>query len=132
MSAEASSPAVRPTAACWFEIPAADFERAVRFYEALFAVTLRRSEMGPMQLAVFPYTPPGVGGAVAAAPHLKPDANGPVVYLNADGRLDAMLARVGDLGGSIAMPAMALPGDMGTIALVVDSEGNTVGLHAVF
>ena len=39
--------------AVWFEIPATNFERAVKFYEAVFQVTLRRENIGG-DLAVFP------------------------------------------------------------------------------
>jgi len=122
---------IRPTAACWFEIPAADFERAVGFYEAAFGVSLRREDMGDMRLAVFPYTAPGVGGAVAMGHGLKPSADGPVVYLNADGQLDAVIERFQALGGAVVWPKVSLPGGMGDIAIVRDSEGNRVGLHAV-
>lgn len=122
---------VRPTAACWFEIPATDFDRAVAFYEALFAVKLRREDAGDLRMAVFPYAEPGVGGAVASGHGLAPSKDGAVVYLNADGQLDAVLDRVGTLGGAVAMPRTALPDDMGSIALIHDCEGNRIGLHAV-
>lgn len=131
MSALPAAPAVRPTAACWFEIPAADFRRAVAFYEALLDVTLKQEDMDGLSMGVFPYAEPGVGGAVASGHGLAPAADGPVVYLNADGRLDAALARVSSLGGAVVMPRTELPGDMGSIALIRDSEGNRVGLHAV-
>ena len=39
--------------AVWFEIPATNFERAVKFYESVFQVALRRENIGG-DLAVFP------------------------------------------------------------------------------
>src|SRR5204862_174333 len=37
--------------AVWFEIPAADFDRAVGFYEKIFETHLTREKMGPASLA---------------------------------------------------------------------------------
>ena len=115
----------------WFEIPASDFERAVAFYEKIFGKTLKREAMGPMQMAMFPYEQPGVSGAVVqGGPYQPGETKGTVVYLDCDGRLDAVLGRVKDAGGSIAFPKTALPG-MGAYAHIVDSEGNRVGLHTL-
>jgi len=115
----------------WFEIPANDFERAVAFYEKIFARPLKREAMGPMQMAVFPYEQPGVSGAVVqGGPYQPGETKGTVIYLDCDGQLDAVLGRVKGAGGSIAFPKTELPG-MGAYAHIVDSEGNRVGLHAV-
>ena len=35
----------------WFEIPAADYERAVAFYEGLLGAALHREDMGGQQIA---------------------------------------------------------------------------------
>ena len=116
----------------WFEIPVADIDRAQRFYETLLAKSLRREEMGPQTLAVFPYdNGQGIGGALlksATAP--KPSIDGNLVYLNASPSLDAVLARAGELGAQVLLPKLELPNDIGFIAQIVDSEGNRVGLHS--
>ncbi|WP_374347878.1 hypothetical protein [Chitinimonas sp.] len=66
----------------WFEIPAANFERACAFYESTLAIKLNTDNyMENMQLAAFPYQHPGVGGAVIKADHLQPSASGTLVYL---------------------------------------------------
>lgn len=39
----------------WFEIPVADMDRAVAFYEPVMQVTLRRETMDCAELAVFPH-----------------------------------------------------------------------------
>lgn len=116
--------------AVWFDIPATDFDRAVAFYEGLLATRLRPEEAGPdMRMAMFPYTRPGVSGAVMAAPHLKPGADGPVVYLAVDD-VDAAMEKVPALGGRLAGPKVVLPGAMGSFVHILDTEGNRVGLHA--
>ncbi|HJU17234.1 MAG TPA: VOC family protein [Stellaceae bacterium] len=116
--------------AVWFEIPASDLERAVAFYEDLFATRLRRETIAGAALAIFPSEGPGVSGAIVKGPHFRP-GEGPVVYLNGNGRLDAMLERVPRLGGRIAVPKVALPEGMGAFAHIIDTEGNRVGLHTM-
>lgn len=123
---------VRNTVAVWFDIPSSDFERAVRFYEGLFGVTLHRETLGPNRIGVFPYERgAGISGCVAQGPAHRPGGDGTVVYLNADGALDSMMAAVEGLGGRLAGPVVALPEGMGSFVTIIDTEGNRVGLHAV-
>jgi predicted enzyme related to lactoylglutathione lyase len=117
--------------AVWFEIPAADFERAVGFYEKIFATRLKREKFGPTEMAVFPYDGQGVSGAVVASASTKPAADGSVVYLNGAEDLAQPLSRVKAAGGSIAVAKTALPEGMGFFAQFIDSEGNRVGLHSM-
>lgn len=114
----------------WFEIPVIDIDRAQRFYETLLAQPMRREQMGPQTLAVFPYQG-GIGGALlksATAP--APSTDGNLVYLNASPSLDAVLARAGELGATVLLPKLELPRSIGFIAQIVDCEGNRVGLHS--
>lgn len=135
MSATATQPeskstaTTRPTVATWFEIPAADFERAVYFYEAVFGIQLRRFLEWP-GMAIFPYEDPGISGCVLGGKDIQPSTNGVVVYLNCDGKLDTVLANITSAGGAILEKKAHLPG-VGWVAQMRDSEGNRVGLHAV-
>ena len=115
----------------WFEIPAADFERAVTFYEAVMAVSLHRQVFNNEPNGIFPYNQEsGVGGAVVQSPYSQPGTSGPVVYINAQSasNLDQILTRVESAGGKIVMPKTDI-GAIGLIAMIVDTEGNRVGLH---
>lgn len=112
----------------WFEIPAADFGRAVRFYETIFASPLRHEAEWP-NLAIFPYQRPGVSGAIAHGEGFRPTGDGVVIYLNCDGKFDQVLSRVESAGGSVVEPKNHLP-SVGWVAQILDSEGNRVGLHA--
>ena len=115
----------------WFEIPVDDIDRAQRFYETLLGQSLRREEMGPQSLAVFPYDEGSVGGALLSSPHPPaPSSDGMVAYLNAGPSLDIVLSRADELGAEVLLPALQLPRDIGFIAQIVDSEGNRVGLHS--
>ena len=116
----------------WFEIPVADIDRAQAFYESVFAFRLRREEMGGSALAVFPYDEPATGGCLqSGSNHSAPAGSGIRIYLDCSPSLDAVLGRVEAAGGSIVSPRFTLPGDMGVIAHMRDSEGNEVGLHAL-
>lgn len=113
----------------WFEIPATDLDRAVRFYETVLAVTLKRATMGPSQMAMFPYDKPAGGGCVTAEPGLQPSAVGVAIFLNAAPSLNAALSRVQAAGGEVVVPRTELPPGLGAFAKVRDTEGNLVGLH---
>ena len=41
----------------WFEIPAADINRAKSFYESIFGINMDVQDMMGMQMAFFPYNP---------------------------------------------------------------------------
>jgi predicted enzyme related to lactoylglutathione lyase len=116
----------------WFEIPSLDFDRAIRFYQDILQIELQRGPFGPTELAVFPYTETAVSGCITP-PEDAPKVNrdGVVLYLNADPSLDAVLARVPEAGGRIVEPRTELPPGMGCFAKIADTEGNTIGLHAV-
>ncbi len=116
-------------AVTWFEIPTTDFERATQFYESVLDIKLRAFP-GPEPCNMFPSEDGGVGGCIVHREHQKPAADGALVYLNADGKLDASLKRAEKLGASILVPRTAIPGGFGYYACLQDSEGNHVGLHS--
>ena len=67
----------------WFEIPAANFERAVKFYEQILAAPLPIDASFPgMRMAMLPYAEPGVGGCLLEFEQARPHADGVRVYLN--------------------------------------------------
>ncbi|MBN3764945.1 VOC family protein [Burkholderia sp. Ac-20365] len=116
-------------AIAWFEIPASNFERAVRFYESALDTTLRREDFG-VPMAIFNYDEPSAGGSIVQSPTLEPSATGSVIYLNAQPTVNATLERVKRAGGKVEGPAVQLPNDIGWIGFFIDSEGNRIGLHS--
>jgi uncharacterized protein len=117
--------------AVWFEIPSVNFDRAVKFYESMFQMTMRREDIGGA-MAVFP-TPDGVasGAIVAQQPGYAPSATGAVIYLNGGADLAPVLVRAVNAGGTVLQPKTALPPGMGHFAHFQDTEGNRVGLHSM-
>jgi hypothetical protein len=70
-----------------------------------------------------------VGGALVEDSTNAPSPTGQRVFLNAAGELDAWLARVEAAGGRVLLPRTDI-GPPGHIAIIQDTEGNHVGLHA--
>jgi uncharacterized protein len=115
----------------WFEIPVRDLDRAVAFYEAVLGVTLKREIFGGKPMAIFPFAEQqGVGGALITDPRRVPSGDGALVYLNAGDRLDQALASTPGARGEVVLPRTSI-GEHGAIAVVRDTEGNLVGLHAL-
>lgn len=117
----------------WFEIPSADFERAVKFYSAMYdtSLTISEEEDGLMKMCILPHEyQGGVGGCIIHHEKYQPGSSGTLVYLNAGDDVTPMVERAVQAGGSIILPKMKLPKDLGHIAIISDSEGNSVGLHS--
>ncbi len=51
----------------WFEIPVLDVDRAAACYDVLLGAKIKREVFGGMPYGIFPYEPPGVGGALFPA-----------------------------------------------------------------
>ncbi len=92
----------------------------------MLGIKLRRETIGPNTLAVLSHGEQAVGGCLITGPGHQPSANGTLVYLGVGASLDAPLARATAAGARIATPRTVLPGDMGSFAHIVDSEGNRV------
>jgi predicted enzyme related to lactoylglutathione lyase len=120
---------LQPSVPAWFEIPARDMDRAVRFYEAVLDTALVRETTGPMEMAVFPHQKPGATGAVVRAAGYEPTETGSIVYLHLDDVRPA-LERAPGAGGAVLLPRTALPDEIGFFAQIRDSEGNRVGLFS--
>ncbi len=113
----------------WFEIPTVSIDRAAAFYEAVLDAKLRPWP-GVEPCRMFPVGHDGVGGCLVNRPNQRPVADGTLVYLNVDGRLDQVLERAQQNGGALLVPRTAIGASLGFYAVITDSEGNHVGLHS--
>ncbi len=82
----------------WFEIPVADMDRAIKFYEPVMQITLKREQMDVAELAIFPHEDPATGGALAKFDGITPSQQGAIIYLHTD-NLAATLDRIASAGG---------------------------------
>lgn len=116
----------------WFEIPAADFNRAVKFYNAVMDTNIEGMEMGGSMMGMFPLAQdaPGVGGAIVSGEMYTPSGDGTKVYLYCPNDLQPFLDRVEPNGGQVIVPKTLITEDIGYFAMFVDTEGNVVALHS--
>jgi predicted enzyme related to lactoylglutathione lyase len=126
--------AVQSNAVGWFELYVDDLARAKTFYQAVFQrpmEDLATPPGGDMQMCMFSMNEEGSGaaGALVKSPHTKPGSGGTLVYFScADCAVEA--ARAAANGGAVCQPKMGI-GHYGFIAIVQDTEGNTIGLHSM-
>ncbi|MFB6455534.1 VOC family protein [Chitinophaga sp. Hz27] len=119
----------------WFEIPVDDLQRAKQFYETILDIEMIIRNDGENEGAFFPFNPAvvqatsgRVTGVLSKTPHNSPSATGTTVYINGSPDIHTVLEKVEKAGGKIILPRTPIPA--GFIALIIDSEGNRVGLHA--
>jgi uncharacterized protein len=121
----------------WFEIYVEDMARAKGFYEATLNIKLdplpAPTGESNMEMWMFPdamdQTKPGCSGALCKMEGIEPGGGGVLIYFVCeDCAVEA--ARATSNGGTVYKEKMSI-GDYGYIAIVADSEGNTIGLHSM-
>ena len=119
----------------WFEIPSADLDRATKFYETIFGVSLIPMDLADIKMRMFPIDDPmtGIGGAIVYSEGFhKPSAtDGTLIYLNGNPDVQKVLDKVEAAGGSIMVPKTEISPEYGFMAVIIDTEGNRIGLHSV-
>lgn len=121
-----------PNAINWFEIPTHELERAKTFYEAVLDVKMMPMQ-GPRPMAAFPadWTKGELSGALVQGEGAAPTQSGVLLFLACGRDLAPALARVERAGGKVLMPKTKIPmQEAGHMAMILDSEGNRVGLHS--
>lgn len=114
----------------WFDIPVSNLERAMKFYSQVLDIAFEPMELGGEKMAIFPYKPGIVSGALVERPSYSASSKGPLVYLNGGKDLSEALARVESAGGKVEREKMSI-GENGFIAHFTDSEGNRIALHSM-
>ncbi|MEP6673512.1 MAG: VOC family protein [Ferruginibacter sp.] len=118
----------------WFEIPATNLDRATQFYETLYGIKLQALDFPNIRMRMFPLEDAmGIGGAIVDSGGFhKPSAtDGPLLYLNADPDIQSILNKVEAAGGKIMVPETLISPEYGSMAVIIDSEGNRIAFHAV-
>lgn len=114
----------------WFEIPAANFERASKFYSQILDGELHYQEVMGTRMGFLPNGQDGVGGAICSGEGYEPTEKGVMVYLNGGDDLSQPLARVEKAGGKIVLPKTKISDEIGYMAIFFDTEGNRVAFHS--
>jgi predicted enzyme related to lactoylglutathione lyase len=114
----------------WFDIPVRDLDRAIRFYSAVLGAQLKKEQAGPgVSMATLPHADGFVGGCLLQNADARPSESGPLLYLNAHGRLDEAVKAVETHGGQVLLSRHSIA-PFGFRAIVLDSEGNRLALHS--
>jgi len=112
----------------WFDIPVADLERAAAFYRGVLGIAVHIENSPGYSFAVLEHKD-GNGGCLVPKASEISENSGILVYLNANGRMREAMQQVESLGGRVVEPAKSI-GPHGYRAVVIDSEGNRIALHA--
>ncbi len=114
----------------FFEIPAADFDRAVKFYETILSCKLNAMGCQTEKMAFFPEENGCCQGAVSWTKGFNPSKDGVLVSLSVED-MEATLSAIEKNGGTITRPKTKIEAEgRGYFALFIDSEGNRVGLYS--
>lgn len=119
----------------WFEIPVTNTKRAKKFYETILEIEMVNQADGNDEAVFFPYNPSviqatsgRITGVLSKTERNSPSMNGTMVYINASPSIQIVLDKVEQAGGKVIVPRTEIPA--GFIAVIIDSEGNKIGLHA--
>ncbi len=114
----------------WFEIPAADFGRAVNFYKNILSVDIHEAEMFGAKMGFLPSDGKNVSGAIVAGDDYAPSKQGVTIYLNGGNDLQPVLDRVASHAGTVIVPKTQISPEMGYFAIFFDTEGNKIAVHS--
>lgn len=119
----------------WFEIGTTDLNRATKFYETIFGITLIPMDLENIKMRMFPLNDmmTQVGGALVDSGgfHKPSSTDGPLIYLNGNPDVQNVLDKVEPAGGKIFLPKTEISPEYGFMAVIIDTEGNRIGLHSV-
>ena len=115
----------------WFEIPVANMDRAVSFYEAVFNIDIKVQDFGGILMGWFPFSEgkEGATGSLIKQESYIPSQEGTLVYFMSDD-LKIELDRVEAAGGKIYQNKTEISPEHGYMGVFIDTEGNRVALHS--
>ena len=119
----------------WVEIYVEDMSRAQKFYETVLQIEMvpmeAPGESNDLEMLSFPWAVDGtnISGALCKTNQMKPGTGGTLVYFTCE---DCALetSRVVDAGGQVLQQKFQI-GEYGFCSIVMDTEGNSVGLHSM-
>ena len=115
----------------WVDIPVVDLDRAIRFYSAVVGRPVGRIGGPGFNFGLFDHQGGEVGGCLIEPEEgVAPSMTGPLVYISAEGRLDAAVAAAQANGGRVIQAKHSIAPN-GFRAIIADTEGNRVALHSM-
>jgi uncharacterized protein len=119
---------------CWTDIPVTNLDRAIKFYSAVLGKKVRKLSEGRMEYGLLAHEEQNASGCLCVRGDSgdvdnTPSANGPLIYLSVEGRLDESVEAARANGGKVLRARQQI-GEHGFRAVVIDSEGNRIALHS--
>lgn len=128
----------------WLEIPAANFQRAINFYEALFNITMEVQQIYDKPMAFFTKEQLGIKGSIVEVPgHTGGGSMKPIFYVSVlyvametvqamGGKVlqQPMLLRQTNSGGEVVIGINRIDNQVGYYAKIKDSEDNELYLYS--
>lgn len=114
----------------WFDINVSNLSTAKEFYETVFNIKLVDFPIEFGKQSGFPYTPNGLNitGALVEKEDFVPSSNNTVIYFESQDCITEE-NKVEKAGGKILRPKMSI-GEFGFVSILIDVDGNTIGLHS--
>ncbi|MEX2130025.1 MAG: VOC family protein [Pseudohongiellaceae bacterium] len=115
----------------WFEIYVQDMPRALKFYQGVFQIKLTNMQAPEGEMWGFPsdMNEHGSSGTLIKAGGVPSGGNSCLVYFYCpDCAVEE--ARVTQFGGKVQRRKMSI-GQYGFVSLILDTEGNMIGLHSL-
>jgi len=122
---------MRKNPAAWFEIYVQDMNRAKKFYESVLQGKLEKLDSPGMDMWAFPMemNATGASGALVKMQGVPSGGSSTLVYFACED-CSVEEGRVTKSGGRIHKKKFSI-GQYGFISLVIDTEGNMLGLHSM-
>ncbi|MEM9687127.1 MAG: VOC family protein [Bacteroidota bacterium] len=117
----------------WFEIPVRDMDRAKKFYEEVFQISIQVQNFNDLLMGWFPWAEGKTGASgslVLHEEHYTPSAtDGTLIYFSSED-VAIELDRIESAGGKVIQPKTQISEDVGYMGIFIDSEGNRIALHS--
>lgn len=115
---------------CWFDIYVSNLERAKKFYESVFNIKLVDLPIEWGKQSTFPFDEQGINatGALVEKKDYVATENNTIVYFSSENCVNEEI-KVKQAGGKIIKPKMSI-GEFGFVSILMDTEGNTIGLYS--
>jgi Predicted enzyme related to lactoylglutathione lyase len=108
---------------CWTDIPVTNLDRAIKFYSAVLGKEVRRLSEGRMEYGLLPHEEQNASGCLvvrgdSGGVDNRPSANGPLIYLSVEGRLDEAVEAARKNGGKVLRARQKI-GEHGFRAVII-------------
>lgn len=116
---------------CWFDIPANNLEQAVKFYENVFGFKAQIFECGDETMACLSHPEFEVKGSVFFDKNFKPGNCGTIISFNVGKDVNELIKSALDNGGKLIRPKTKIEAEgMGYMGVILDNQGNNIGLYS--